>query len=51
MGTKNERLEELRKWREERMHLEQKVAQGEISKKVFETAYSSVQSNYDLRPR
>ncbi|KAH7401451.1 hypothetical protein BKA66DRAFT_103847 [Pyrenochaeta sp. MPI-SDFR-AT-0127] len=51
MGTKNERLEELRKWREERVQLEQKVACGEISKDSLGPAYGSVQSDYDLRPR
>ncbi|KAF1828858.1 hypothetical protein BDW02DRAFT_613931 [Decorospora gaudefroyi] len=51
MGTKNERLEEMRKSREERMQLEQKVERGEISKKALGPACNGVQSDYDLRPR
>jgi hypothetical protein len=51
MGTKNERLEEMRKWREERVQLEQKVERGEISKEALGPACGSVQSDYDLRLR
>ncbi|KAF1846459.1 uncharacterized protein K460DRAFT_377655 [Cucurbitaria berberidis CBS 394.84] len=51
MGTKNERLEEMRKWNEERAQLEEKVARREISKDALGPACDSVKSDYDLRPR
>jgi hypothetical protein len=50
LGTKNERDEEMRKWREERAQLEQRIPRGEIGKDSLGPAWDSVQSDFDLRP-
>jgi hypothetical protein len=51
MGTKNERLEKMRKDREERAQLEEKIARGEIGEDALGPACGSVQSDHDLRRR
>ena len=50
MGSKNERDDNMRKYREEKKQLEQKIAQGEISPKK-PVACNSTKSDYDLSPR
>jgi hypothetical protein len=50
MRSKNERDEEMRKYREEKKEKEEKVARGEIDKEE-PVACDLVQSDYDLRPR
>lgn len=50
MRTKNERDEDMRKYHEEKMQLEQRIARGEISLEE-PLACDSIQSDYDLRPR
>jgi hypothetical protein len=50
MRSKNERDEEMRKYREEKEQLEQRIARGEISPEE-PVACTSIKSDYDLRPR
>jgi len=50
MRSKNERDEDMRKYREEREHLEQKIGRGEINPEES-VACNSIKSDYDLRPR
>jgi hypothetical protein len=50
MRSKNERDEDMRKYREEKEQLEQRIARGEISPEE-PVACSSIKSDYDLRPR
>jgi hypothetical protein len=50
MGSKNERDESMREYREKRDQLEQKIARGEISPEE-PVACNSIKSDYDLRPR
>jgi hypothetical protein len=50
MGSKNERDDNMRKYREEKEQLEQKIARGEISPKEL-VACNSIKSDYDLSPR
>jgi hypothetical protein len=50
MRSKNERDEDMRKYREEKEQLEQKIACGEISPEE-PVACASIKSEYDLRPR
>ncbi|EAT78043.1 hypothetical protein HBH56_203050 [Parastagonospora nodorum] len=49
-GSKNERDENMRKYREEKEQLEQKITRGEISPNE-PVACNSIKSDYDLRPR
>jgi hypothetical protein len=50
MRSKNERDEDIRKYREEKMQLEEKVARGDITQEE-PVACDMIQSDYDLRPR
>jgi hypothetical protein len=51
MGTENERLEDMRKYNEERAQLQEKPARGGVGKEILGLACMAVQSDYDLRPR
>jgi hypothetical protein len=50
MGSKNERDERMRRYREKRDLLERRIARGECSAEE-PVACGSVKSDYDLRPR
>ena len=50
MFSNNERDENMRKYREEKEQLQQKIARGEISPED-PVACASIKSDYDLRPR
>jgi hypothetical protein len=49
-GTKFERNESMRKYREERLDLERKILSGETCPSL-EVSRTAIQSDYDLRPR
>jgi hypothetical protein len=49
MGSKNERDERMRRYREKRDGLERRIARGECSAGE-PVACNSIKSDYDLRP-
>jgi hypothetical protein len=50
MRSKNERDEDMRKYREDKEQLEQKIARGEATPEE-PIACASIKSDYNLRPR
>jgi hypothetical protein len=50
MQSQNERDEDMRKYREDKEQLEQRISRGEISA-AEPVACNSIKSDYDLSPR